>query len=66
VTSTVARGYYQMVTVATDEDVMSPKTVATEDHSSDGWFSDITVVTVETGHKMSVAKVRPRRYRGIL
>jgi hypothetical protein len=42
VTSTVARGYYQMVTVATDEDVMSPKTVATEDYSSDGWFSDIT------------------------
>jgi hypothetical protein len=31
-----------MVTVATGENVMSSKTVATEDHSSDGRFGDIT------------------------
>jgi hypothetical protein len=42
VTSTVARGHYQMVIIATGEDMMSPKTVATEVHSSDGQFSDIT------------------------
>jgi hypothetical protein len=34
--STVARRYYRMVTVTTDEDVMSPKIVVTEGHSSDG------------------------------
>jgi hypothetical protein len=31
-----------MVTVATGDDVMSPKTVATEGHSSDERFGDIT------------------------
>jgi hypothetical protein len=56
VTSTVACHCYRMVTVATDEDVMSPKTVATEGHSSDGRFGDITkAATVETSHKMRVA-----------
>jgi hypothetical protein len=30
-----------MVTVATGEDVMSPKTIATEGHNSDEQFSDI-------------------------
>jgi hypothetical protein len=40
--SMVSHSCYQMVTVAMDEDVMSPKTVATEDHNSDGRFSDIT------------------------
>jgi hypothetical protein len=42
VTSTVAHRYYRMVTVAMGDDVMSPKTVATEGHSSDGRFDDIT------------------------
>jgi hypothetical protein len=41
-TSTVARRYYQMVTVATVEDVMSPEPIVTEGHSSDGRFGDIT------------------------
>jgi hypothetical protein len=41
-TSMVARGCYQMVTIATGEDMMSRKTVATEGHSSDGPFGDIT------------------------
>jgi hypothetical protein len=40
--STVAHRYYRMVTVATDDDVMSPKTVATVGHSSDGRFDGIT------------------------
>jgi hypothetical protein len=31
-----------MVTVAMGEDVMSPEPIATEGHSSDEWFSDIT------------------------
>jgi hypothetical protein len=31
-----------MVTVATSDDVMSPKIVATEGHSSDERFGDIT------------------------
>jgi hypothetical protein len=31
-----------MVTVTTSDNVMSPKTVASEDHNSDGWFDDIT------------------------
>jgi hypothetical protein len=31
-----------MVTVAIGEDVMSPKTVVIEGHSSDGRFGDIT------------------------
>jgi hypothetical protein len=31
-----------MVTLATGEDVMSPKTVVTEDHNSNGQYSDIT------------------------
>jgi hypothetical protein len=42
VTSTVARGCYQMATIVTDEERMSPKTIATEGHSSDRWFGDIT------------------------
>jgi hypothetical protein len=42
VASTVACRCYQMVTVATGEDEMSPKPVGTEGHSSDGRFSDIT------------------------
>jgi hypothetical protein len=41
VTSTVARRCYRMVAVAMSKDVMSHKTVATEGHSSDGWFGDI-------------------------
>jgi hypothetical protein len=41
VTSTVARRCYQMVTIAMGEDVMSSEPVATEGHSSDGWFNDI-------------------------
>jgi hypothetical protein len=40
--STVAYHCYQIVTVATDDDVMSLKTVATEGHTSDGRFDDIT------------------------
>jgi hypothetical protein len=40
--STVVRGYYQMVTIAMGEDMISPKTVATEGHSNNGRFSDIT------------------------
>jgi hypothetical protein len=43
VTSKVARHYYRMVTVATGNNVMSPKTIATKGHSSDGWFGDITM-----------------------
>jgi hypothetical protein len=39
--STVTHRYYQVVTVATGEDVMSPEPVATEGHNSDGRFSDI-------------------------
>jgi hypothetical protein len=31
-----------MVIIATDEDVISPKTVAIEGHNSDGRFDDIT------------------------
>jgi hypothetical protein len=31
-----------MGTVSTDDDVMSLKTVATEDHNNDEWFGDIT------------------------
>jgi hypothetical protein len=30
-----------MVTVATDKDVISPKTIAIKGHNSDGWFGDI-------------------------
>jgi hypothetical protein len=37
----VAHRYYQMVTVATGKDVMSPNPVVTEDHNSDGRFGDI-------------------------
>jgi hypothetical protein len=40
--STVARRCYEMVTVATGEDVMSPKTIATEVHNRDGQFGNIT------------------------
>jgi hypothetical protein len=42
VTSTVARDCYQMVTIATDEDMMSLRTVATEVHNNDRRFGDIT------------------------
>jgi hypothetical protein len=38
----VSRCCYQMITVATGEDVMLPKTIATEGHNSDGRFGDIT------------------------
>jgi hypothetical protein len=31
-----------MITIATGEDVITPKTVATEGHVSDGWFGDIS------------------------
>jgi hypothetical protein len=31
-----------MITVTMDEDVISSKTIAIEDHNSDGWFGDIT------------------------
>jgi hypothetical protein len=40
--STVARGCYQIVTIAMGEYMMSSKTVATEGHNSDGMFDDIT------------------------
>jgi hypothetical protein len=40
--STMARGCYQMATIAMGEDMMSPKTVATESLNSDRWFRDIT------------------------
>jgi hypothetical protein len=42
VTSMVACRCYKMVIVATGEDVMSPKPVATEGYNSNGWFTDIT------------------------
>jgi hypothetical protein len=42
VTFTVTHGYYQMVIVATGEDVISPKTVAIGGHNGDGRFDDIT------------------------
>jgi hypothetical protein len=37
----VARRYYRMVIVAMGDDVMSPKTIATEGHNSDRRFGDI-------------------------
>jgi hypothetical protein len=40
--STVAHRYHRIVTLATSEDVMSLKTVATEGYSNDEWFNDIT------------------------
>jgi hypothetical protein len=53
-----------MVTIAMGEDMMSPKTIATEVHSSDGRHRR---VTVDTGHKIPIAKVEhPRRYRCVL
>jgi hypothetical protein len=42
VTYTIARRCYEMGTVATGEDVMSPKPIATEGHNNDGRFSDMT------------------------
>jgi hypothetical protein len=42
VISKVARRCYQMVTLAMGADVMSPELVATEGHSSDRQFGDIT------------------------
>jgi hypothetical protein len=41
VTFTVAHRCYRMVTVATGDKVMLLRTVATEDHNSDGRFDDI-------------------------
>jgi hypothetical protein len=41
-TSTVTRDCYQMAIIATDEDMMSFKTIVTECHNSDGLFGDIT------------------------
>jgi hypothetical protein len=38
----MARGCNQMATIATGEDMMSPKTVAIESLNNDGWFGDIT------------------------
>jgi hypothetical protein len=38
----VACGFYQMVTIATGEDMLSPKTIATEGHNGDERFGDIT------------------------
>jgi hypothetical protein len=38
----IAHHCYQMVTVVTDDDAMSPKTIATEGHNSDERFGDIT------------------------
>jgi hypothetical protein len=40
--STVARCCYQMVTLATGEDVMSPEPVATDSHNNNAGFGDIT------------------------
>jgi hypothetical protein len=42
VTSMVACRCYRLVIVAMSDDVMSPKTIATEGHNSDGRFGDIT------------------------
>jgi hypothetical protein len=42
--STVAHHCYRIVTVATGDDVMSPNTIATEGHSNDRRFGDITEV----------------------
>jgi DUF917 family protein len=39
---TVAHPYYQMVTVAMSEIMMSPKPVTTENHNNDERFDDIT------------------------
>jgi hypothetical protein len=41
-TSTVARGYYQMVTIIVGKDMILPKTFATEGHNSDERFGNIT------------------------
>jgi hypothetical protein len=40
--STMARDCYQMIIIAMGEDIVSPKIVATEDHSNDGHFGEIT------------------------
>jgi hypothetical protein len=60
--STVAHRCYQMVTIATGEDMMSPKIVATvvvQSHHRGA--------TIEMDHKMSVAKVGPPHcYRSTL
>jgi hypothetical protein len=42
--SMVTCRYYQMVIIATGEDVMSPDLVATEGNSNDGWLDDTTAV----------------------
>jgi hypothetical protein len=42
VTSMMARRCYRMIIVVMDDDMMSLKTVATEGHSSDVRFGDIT------------------------
>jgi hypothetical protein len=40
--STVTRRCYQMITVATSEDVMLFKLIATKNHSSNEWFGGTT------------------------
>jgi hypothetical protein len=42
VTSAISCHCNRMVIVAMGDDVMSPKTVATEGHNRDGLFGDIT------------------------
>jgi hypothetical protein len=40
--STIANHCYQMVIVATSEDMVSSEPIATESHNIDGWFGDVT------------------------
>jgi hypothetical protein len=48
-----------MATLAMGDDVMPPKTVATEGHSSDGVVRQhYGGATVKMGHKMPIAKFR--------
>jgi hypothetical protein len=49
---------YQMVTIATDENLISTEPIAIEGQSSDHQGD-----TVETYYKMSIATVGPRLYR---
>jgi hypothetical protein len=55
----VARRYYQMVTIATAEDMMSPKIVATEATAVMGGSVTSPRSTVEMGQEIPIAKVRP-------
>jgi hypothetical protein len=48
-----------MATMATGEAMMSPKTIASEVTTVTGGSVTSLRSTVETGHKMPVAKVRP-------